>query len=313
MVSLSPVAAASGKRQPEISATILDHYSRCPFQSLVYDRWGLSDGREPELELWADVRGTILHEAVKALVETRFEDGTFTLTPAEALEQAMHKVPPRGMMKSPRMIEYLKRRLVQVLEAFMEKEREYFERAKARVLALESDIYRLEFDGVSVYGEPDRVDDTSYGLFVMDYKTSSSLPSGAEMLKSGYRLQLPFYGLAVAEKHGKDLAGVQFIELTGAGNRGRGVFLTPYNGKDPGKPTRVTRANKSLVEGDPLAIWNQLRKHIEEAARGYVSGTYVARPRYSKPETECDGCRAADVCGYRRRMAESAEAEEAEA
>ncbi len=308
VIQLGPIVESAGKTRTEISATVLDHYSRCPFQALAYDRWGLSDGREPDLELWADVRGTILHEAVKALVETRLEEGTFTLDPGQALDRAMKKVPPRGMMKSPRMLDYLRRRLVQVLESFMEKEREYFDRAKARVLALESGIYRLDFDGVSVYGEPDRVDDTSFGLFVMDYKTSSSLPSGAEMLKSGYRLQLPFYGLAVAEKHGKDLAGVQFIELTGDGNRGKGVFLAPYNGKDAGKPTKVTRANKSLVEGEPDAVWKQLKRHIEEAALGYVAGNFAAQPRYSKPDAECDGCRAADVCGYRRRVADTAEA-----
>ena len=51
----------------QISATALDFYSRCSFQALTYHVWKLKDVREPERELWREVRGNILHEALRLL------------------------------------------------------------------------------------------------------------------------------------------------------------------------------------------------------------------------------------------------------
>src|SRR5690606_19600278 len=103
------------------------------------------------------------------------------------------------------------------------------------------------------------------GLFVIDYKTSSSQPSGKDMIESGYRLQLPYYALAAMARYGKPVYGVQFVELTRKGARSKGVFLKRFNGKKEGCLTH-TRAYTSIFDvEDPAELWSKAREHVEAA------------------------------------------------
>ncbi|MCM2323837.1 MAG: PD-(D/E)XK nuclease family protein [Oligoflexia bacterium] len=295
-VRLAPAA------EPRLTATALDRYSRCPFQSLVMDRWRLRDAREPDCELWADSRGNILHEAVRILVDTRTEEGAFTVSPADALERAWKSKPPKGLLRSRSVERYLRARMRQVLEAFCEKEREYFDRARPRVLSLDNTRLEADFGGITVSGTPDRIDETTEGLFVMDYKTSGTLPSGAEMAEQAYRLQLPFYAIAAARQFGKPVLGVQFVELSRKGSRSSGLFFKRTNGKDPGKLTHVRSNSKSLMPGEPEALWPVFEERIAAHAAAFARGEFPATAK--RPEKECQSCAAADICGFRRRVSE---------
>jgi len=299
-VKLMALSSCSGGQKPEISATTLERYSKCPFQSLAFDRWRVRDAREPDCELWPDMRGTLLHEAVKILVKSWTDDAGFTCTLGEALETAWKLKPPRGWVRSSRVESYLRFRMLQVLEGFCEKEREYRKRSQAQVVSLDEGRLKMEFPEFSIIGTPDRIDQTDDGVFLMDYKTSSSLPNGTEMIQLGYRLQLPFYALAAGKNMQRPVLGVQFIELGRRASRGNGIFFKRYNGKETGKVTSVTTRSKSLVTLEPEEAWERLEAHLLNHGLGYVRGEFSAQAK--KPDQDCPSCPAGDLCGYRRRV-----------
>lgn len=304
-IKLPPLSQGYSGEKPEISATVLERYSKCSFQSLAMDRWKVRDIREPDCELWPDVRGIILHEAVKILLQSWTDDSGFTLTVEQALERAWKLKPPQGWIRSPRVLSYLKSRMLHILKKFCEKEEEYKKRSKAQILSLDQGRLRIDYPGFAILGTPDRIDQTDDGLFLMDYKTSSSLPNGSEMIELGYRLQLPFYALAASKSQSQPVLGVQFIELGRRANRGNGIFFKRYNGKEAGKLTTVTQRSKSLVSLEPEEAWQRLETHLVEHATAYVQGQFAASPK--KPDQECVSCSVGDLCGYRRRVSDGIE------
>jgi RecB family exonuclease len=193
-----------------------------------------------------------------------------------------------------------------VLHVFCEKERDYFSRARAKIVSLDDQRLSLDYPEFRIVGTPDRIDMTDDGLFIIDYKTSSSLPNGTDMLELGYRLQLPFYALAASQQMNKPVAGVQFIELTTKGGRGAGMFFKKYNGKEAGKFTQVTARSKSLLSLEPDEAWSRMEEQIVFQAQAIISGKVSAKPRV-KPEKECIGCQLGDLCGFRRNIVEPSE------
>jgi RecB family exonuclease len=302
-VQLSALPQRPGGLPPEITATAIDSYSRCSMQAMAYHRWRLREVRESDLDLWPEARGNILHEAVKLLLTSRSPDGNFALTPAQALEQAWVSKRPKGLIRGARAAQYVRSRLMQVLETFCEKEREYFNRAPSRVISLDDTTLRLDYPDFAMTGVPDRIDEHPEGLFVIDYKTSSSLPYGSDMVELGYRLQLPFYALAARKQLNKEVMGVQFIELGKKGGRGNGIFFKKYNGKEPGKPTVLRGNSKSLLASEPEETWARLEESLISDAKGLVAGRFSARPK--RGEKECLTCRVSDFCGLKRRNAEA--------
>lgn len=291
---------------PEISATALDRYSRCGLQGLVFGRWKLWDTKEPDSELWPEVRGNLLHDAVRLLVESRAPDGKFAKNPLDCLDEAWAAHPPKGLLRGERVKAYAKRRLLAVLQAFCEKEHEYFTRAKVKTVALDNSNLRLDFPDFAVVGKPDRIDENEAGLFIIDYKSSSVSPHGCDMLEQGYRLQLPFYALAAQKQFKKDVTGVQFVELTRAAGRSRGMFFKDHNGKEDGKFTQLRSNSKSLLDLLPNDAWARLSTLLEAQARAFAQGRFMATP---KQKQECTQCMAADVCGYRRKSEGKSEGE----
>jgi RecB family exonuclease len=297
-VQLPALPLQPGGRPPEMTATALDSYSRCGLQAMAYHRWKLRETRDPDTELWPEARGNILHEAVKILLTSRDSDGNFTVGLSDSLEQAWKLQRPKGLLKSARAEAYVKSRMLQVLEGFCEKEREYFKRAPSTIKSLDDTQFRLDFHGVSIVGTPDRIDEHPEGIFVIDYKTSSALPHGTDMVELGYRLQLPFYALAARRQFEKPVLGVQFVELNRKASRGSGIFFKKYNGKEPGKLTQLRANSKSLLALEPEETWARLEESLVDHARAYVSGRFEAKPK--RKEKECSTCGIADLCGFRR-------------
>lgn len=296
-------------REPSMNATALDRMSRCEFQALVQARWKLYDLRSPDTELWPEVQGNLLHEAVKQLLLSRSENGVIQASVSEALSKAWKRVALKGWEQNARSREAIFKKCEQILNRFIEKENEYLNRAQTRTLSLENTSCEQEFAGVRVVGTPDRIEEHPEGWFVMDYKTSSAQPHGSEMLEKEYRLQLPFYALALAHQSQKKILGVQFIELTRKGGRGSGVFFKDYNGKEPGKLTQLRANVKSLMETSPEEVWSRFERAIQKCATRFVSGRFEVKP---KKDAECRLCTAKDLCGIRRQgLSEVAAAPEA--
>lgn len=289
---------------PELTATTVERMSRCSFQALAYHRWNVRDVREPDGELWPDVRGNILHEAARILLSSFHPDknsgGQFTVLPQDALEQAWRLKRPKGLIRTERIERYVKARMLLVLEAFCEKEKEFVKRAGTSPFSIEDVSLSLEYPEFSILGLPDRIDQHPEGLFVMDYKSSGSVPHGSDMIELGYRLQLPFYALAAQKYYQRPVLGVQFIELDRKGSRRSGIFFKKYNGKTQGMLTQVTARSKSLVALEPDEAWSRLEDHLIASATQFIRGEFQARPKSSQRARECNSCSLGDLCGLRR-------------
>ncbi len=310
---LPPLPLGLNGEVPVLTATALDRMSRCSFQALGFHRWKLSDVREPDTELWPEVRGNLLHEAVRLLlksmnsVEYRVQKGSavFSLTSAEALELAWQKKRPKGLIQSRRVEDYVKARLIQVLDVFCEKEIEYLGRSGAYPVSLDDLTIRAHYPKFTIMGQPDRIDQHSEGLFIMDYKTSGTLSHGSEMLEKGYRLQLPFYAVGLQKYEKQPVIGLQFIELDRKGGRKNGIFFKTWNGSQEGSITRARADSKSLVTVEPSEAWKILETFVIHDAETFVDGQFQASPRSAllgKKEQECIRCSLGDLCGFRRRM-----------
>jgi len=169
-------------------------------------------------------------------------------------------------------------------------------------VSLDDQKLALDYPEFRLIGTPDRIDVTEDGLFIIDYKTSSALPNGTDMLELGYRLQLPFYALAASQQLGKPVAGVQFVELTTKGGRGSGMFFKKHNGKETGKFTQVRSNSKSLLSIEPDEAWSRMEEQIVLQAKAMMEGQFSARPK--KQEKECNSCQLSDLCGLRRNVDE---------
>lgn len=294
-----PAPASVGIDRME--ATELDQWSRCGFKGLVSKRWRLPEIREAEIELWPDVRGTLLHAAVREVLCAKREGRV--LTPRDALGRAWEQVPPRGLLGGKRVRGQVLRVLERVLEEFLEKERGHEEFARTQIESLDREL-RLEsvFDGTRVVGAPDRVDLHPDGRILTDYKSSSNLPQGSEMAE-GYALQLPFYAVALREKTGQEVIGAQFVSLNRTASRARGIVFSKWNGsKTPGAAFKLMRTSRSLIASEPEEFWPRMRERIEEVARLWARGEFPVRPRF--PKNDCPSCRAEDLCGIRRTQVE---------
>jgi hypothetical protein len=299
-IQLPPLARRPGGRPPELTATTLERMSRCSFQALAYHRWNVRDVREPDGELWPDVRGTILHEAVRILLTSLNPQDEFTILPREALEQAWRLKRPKGLIRTERIERYVKARMLLVLETFCEKERDYLKRSGTHPFSLEDVSLRLDYPEFSIHGLPDRMDQYQDGLFVIDYKSSGTVPHGSDMIEQGYRLQLPFYALAAQRHFQRPVMGVQFIELDRKGSRRSGIFFKKYNGKSQGMLTQVTARSKSLVAVEPEDAWSRFEEHRTTSASSFIRGEFQARPKSTQRSRECNSCSLGDLCGLRR-------------
>ena len=306
-VHLSPFQEYMNQSQAQLSASLIDRMSRCSLQAMAFYRWKLQDLSEPDTELRPEVRGRILHEAVRLLKVSTDPSGQMRLTPEEALARAWKTKGHRGLLKSQRVENYIQSRLLHILRLFCVKEAEYVDRSGTHCLALDDLRLSLEYPGLSVIGTPDRVDQHEDGIFIMDYKSSGALPHGSEMIEHGYRLQLPVYALAAFKRFQQPVLGVQFIELDRKGGRKSGIHFKKYNGKEKGCLSTLRSNSKSLIDADPESVWSLLEQHMLSSAQQFLRGEFYAQPHSSSPQKECAQCRVADLCGLRRRVESTSE------
>ncbi len=279
-----------------VEATELDRMSRCSFQALSVYRWNLKNIREPELDIWPDVKGNLLHRSIELILLTK-RDLQKKMSVKIALNRAWEELQPKGLIMGKHTEGYFKKLLLGILDRFLIDEEIYSNRAQTSIRSLEKEAQiELMISGVQVRGIPDRVDQNSDGIFILDYKSTTDLPTGKEMLDDGYRLQLPFYALAAREKFKSECLGVQYVSLGKKIGRSKGIFFKSSNGKEEGKLTN-TRSRLSLFEQIPSEVWDKAKIQIENILKPYVNGQYEARPRKT---TECMRCRMMDLCGRKR-------------
>ncbi len=290
--------------QKEIRASDIEAFSRCEFMGLALGRWKLNESKSSDREIRADARGTLLHAAVKILVENRNDDGTFKIRPEEALDLAWNEKRPKGLFQSQRLTRFAKRALTPILESFCDAETKYFQNAQVKTIALENPKLKYSNGKVDIIGIPDRIDEHADGLVLIDYKSGSNAPVAVDMLEHGYRLQLPIYAFAAQNHFGKPPLALQFIQLTKKNSRARGLYPKSAVGKDPGKISQ-SKSKDSVIDIPMADALAKLHEHIETHVEKYLGGEVYVKPKMLKPSApyeECASCFVRDVCGQRRFM-----------
>ncbi len=302
----SEVKLESPPRLEKLSVSDIEMASRCEFQALALRAWKLEDLRESEWDLWRDERGKLLHTAVQKILR-----GWPELTASQALDAAWKEERPRGLSQVPGLEPQIRARLVRILGTFVEQEREVRERIGEDnpTLALDDQSFIARVGGAEIHGIPDRVIELKQGLLIQDFKSSSqsSVPHGTQMIESGYRLQLPLYGIAARQSLRKEVVALQFVALTTDGGRNKGIFFPEVVGKEPGKLVNLRKGVGSRIEMDAGQAWSMLEAAVGERVARWKSGRFKAEPR---GKSDCDSCKAQAVCGVMRQ--ERAAEEEAQ-
>lgn len=285
-------------REHSIRTSAMEAYSRCPFQALVRYRLRLDEAEVADLEPAPNWKGTLLHKAVHLLIDSRDpHSGAFRISAADALAQAEASHPMENVFSSSRLRRGYHRRLMRILDQFVEKETKWWNIARTRVFSLEGPELTTTVDGYTIKGRPDRIDERSDGFLIIDYKTGSDSPQGSDVVELGYRLQMPIYARALRTMTDREVLGYSYVELTNDGSRAKGLYFARDHGKHEGALNHSPRKTKSILQSEPADAWNRLDDWIEKRVRDYVSGQFRVEPVLAK---ECDKCFARDACGQRR-------------
>lgn len=136
-------------------------------------------------------------------------------------------------------------------------------------------------------GRIDRIDSSSSGIVVIDYKTGSTVAKKADFDKRGL-VQLPLYGHAASEKLGAPLLGGLYRSMQYGGDRG--FYRAGVSGMEG-----LSRNDACDEVGFEQVIASAIQR-AETAVAGIRAGDIPARAR---DKDACAYCGAASVCGGR--------------
>lgn len=186
-------------------------FSNCPAS------WAISRRlRGTEDVLSATHIGTVVHKSLEEL---------YSLDPGERTEEKLWV-----------LLESIAGETLDLLDSAWDKARHIFDiedPTQARPLMLETAI-SVDLDGVPFYGIADRIDESSAGPKIIDYKTSGAKkanPSQFALNKYGDSQgdQVTLYALALSKQLGEQVLGAELF-FTGVGVR-RVIDLTPSRKK----------------------------------------------------------------------------------
>lgn len=189
----------------------------CPFNWFADKLLKLGEPEEGDEELSPELRGTLYHGALAAVLRRTQGASDLRAAALDALEEAFaeaeHHADVTGLPGWPKQRKQHLTALRRVIQA------DDFLHEDVSIIAL-----RQSFDstwrGLRVSGVVDRVDRTPDGLVFYDYKTSGSKPPGAKDAEGKRKLdlQLPLYVQAAAEVlfPGEDVAEAAYYSLTKA-------------------------------------------------------------------------------------------------
>ena len=187
-------------QQKIFSASQLTQLGQCPFKWFSAKLLKLKELPEAESDLSAAVRGTLYHRCLELaftqvktasdLAEFNREQLAKAFTAAER-ELELLQLPGWSAQRQ----EHLDLLALNLATAeFLPAERE--------VIATETK-FQMQWHGLKVRGQVDRIDRTDKGLAIIDYKTSGVTPSGVKDAtgKANLDIQLAVYQDAIAEKY----------------------------------------------------------------------------------------------------------------
>ncbi|MEL6495970.1 MAG: PD-(D/E)XK nuclease family protein, partial [Cyanobacteria bacterium J06623_7] len=187
-------------QQKIFSASQLIQLGQCPFKWFSARLLKLQELPEAEADLGAAVRGNLYHRCLELAlreVKTAEDLAQFNRQQLEGAFSAAERELKLSQLPgwSAQRQEHLELLALNLAKAeFLPTGRE--------VLATETD-FQMQWHGLKVRGQVDRIDRSDRGLTVIDYKTSSTTPPGVKDAagKANLDLQLALYQDAIAEQY----------------------------------------------------------------------------------------------------------------
>ncbi|MFA8342181.1 MAG: PD-(D/E)XK nuclease family protein [Rhodothermaceae bacterium] len=304
-------------KEREYSVSQLEVYAKCPFKFFMERILRIETLEEPSEEIEAVEIGNILHQIMyefyTALKEKNIVlqncDGETFLNCKEILFEISDKhlsnisfKLPLSFIEKEKIFGTNERRESSLLYKFLEYERKqensalpkYFEVAFGSVDKENTDKdlsinEPVEIGDIKIRGKIDRVevDEENKTFSIVDYKTGSAKPAGAE-LKRGLSLQLPVYLHAVEkllrEKYGEDFTGTEML-----------IYTLKYDHEKFGKHEVKYDRKKSTPD--------ELREHINnsldmlsEYVREIISGKFNLSEMEDREAKICRFCDFKSVC-----------------
>jgi ATP-dependent helicase/nuclease subunit B len=268
----------------------------CPFQAFARLRLRAEPLPTPVVGLDGAERGNLLHAALEWLWRElgdhaallALDSAQQTVLAGQAAAQAvaqLQRLPQLATRLGPRFAALEQRRLAQLLDGWLEVERE---RGAFSVAALE-EKKDATFAGLQLRLRVDRIDRLPDGrLLLIDYKSKALNCSPDEWLgERPDEPQLPLYSILWEEEHAPAaIAGIAFAQVRLEKPRLVGVG-------DAAAPELQSVAQLE----SPASDWNTLRQQwravLEGLATEFIEGCAEVNPK--KPST-CTYCALAPVC-----------------
>ncbi|MDJ0577495.1 MAG: PD-(D/E)XK nuclease family protein [Xenococcaceae cyanobacterium MO_234.B1] len=248
------------------SASQLTQLGQCPFKWFSARLLQLKPLPELELDLTAKTKGNIYHRCLDSALEdikTATDLEKFNrqklqelLLQAETALAISQQYILSWQQKKQELIELLYRNLIHP----------NFLPSDTEVIAREYE-FKIEWYGLKIQGQIDRIDRTTTGLKVLDYKSSSTTPSGIKdsSNKASIDLQLPLYIDAVKESFTEESVEASYYLL----------------------PTQKIRTYKKRPQQELADFAEKVKSHLEK-------GYYPVEPDIQ--QKACQYCNFDLVC-----------------
>jgi len=251
---------SSAQRNVRISATALDRLLGDPYQFYAREILGLRRLEKLAADPFGDpaLRGTLVHEILDQWHRAPRDGATSNLAAfAEQFLRSKQVHPLFWGLWRPRILAALERFGQWIASA----------EGEGRTIAATEIKGQMTFDGVTVFGIADRIDQMPDGtLAVVDYKTGK--PPSSSQIEAGYALQLGVLGLiardGVFSQTGRELTGeVSAFEYWSLAR------------KDADEFGFVERPIKEGRKRSGLLLENFIphhEEHLSHAIREYITG-----------------------------------------
>jgi RecB family exonuclease len=288
------VVDASYSCPDQLSVTAFEDYLKCPF--LYYGRHvlRLEEIQDVGLEPDARVKGQLLHEIFESTLTEEITRGT--LPPwhwvVKNAEELYSKTKLFGMYRDQALKNAYWRSIMVILQSwyrYEESRRADFPEFKPWRLEL-----KLEYvlnEGLTLRGRVDRVDRSSGGLVVIDYKSGASSFSGKELVM-GFGAQLLMYGALLQNREQLPVAAAFYLKTGRNADDGQGVFVGAFK-KIAHSKTGQSSGYLKQESFDDVVGRAQIR--WQQAATALKKGVFSPQPYKTKI---CENCSFKHLCGY---------------
>ncbi len=281
------------------SASRLETYAKCPFRFLANYLWRQTEYAEADEGIAYADEGSLMHDAAAEFTSRYYGKRINTLALPALLEEMQQifeelctQYQQSGKLKDTVFLPWQKETILKYLLNFVKAEYAYAESwadytpAKTEIAfgpgtGLPVSVACGDGQQINLQGRIDRIDIGADGVYITDYKRSST--PGLTDMKQGLDMQMPLYLLA-AEQMLKDkhIAGGGYFSFIN-GKRENGIFFD-------------AAAKPPFIKQKTPDNWQE----FIEAAKSYIAN-YVAGMRSGdfKPlavDSFCDYCPARDIC-----------------